>query len=590
MTRKPILILFLYCLILASPFATKGQTIVEQKVGKDISSNFPHYEWLHKDPQGGYLLSIGKSETNTAGFYLDEELIPTHHHVDDDDVQFMEDLFICKLDANFSLEKSFVIDNAEVGRDVYCGQDYVLYSMSIAETQANRDSFPILLNGIDTIPREDHVGTGVVVVLNKDLQLVKYFFPSTGEIGQIAVDGHMAYLELRIPDGDPYIIVNGTDTVFNQRYSQPPYSYGLQTVVLCKYNLLTNQIEWLLRIGNVGFEELIEMHVDEEHNLVILGSTNSTYFFFHGMDTVMNNSDHNPFLAKYSSDGDLLLGIMNQHQVFETATDLYIDRDNNYFIRSFYNGDKYQVEDTTLVSLPYNTNRYPSRGFIRKYNKQGEFQWAWQLEGAFEVGPLYGIVALNNDIVISGAFREGELYLGQDTFYNSTSGDIENGFLLFLNKDDGSFKQYIMTQGKYHRRFFDLHADYDNNLDLFMRYSGKDTIFDTPFESSQYEYNGYLLKLSFSPLATAEPSTNASLFSILPNPSTNSGFFLDALESLTPQPQPFVIFDSVGRKLVTNLIWPGEKQFIETSDWPAGPYWIQMQNGGQSQTQLIIVQ
>ncbi len=589
MTRKPILILFLYCLILVSPFAAKGQTILEQKVGKDINASFPHYEWLHKDPQGGYILSIGKSETNTEGFYLDEELIPTHHHVDDNVVQFLEDLFICKLDANFSLEKSFVIDNAEVGRDVYCGQDYVLYSMSIAETQANRDSFPILLNGIDTIPREDHVGTGVVVVLNKDLQLVNYFFPSTGEIGQVAVDGHIAYLELRIPSEEPYIIVNGTDTVNNQVFEPNSSIFGFQTVVLCKYNLLSHQVEWLLRIGDVGYEELLKMHIDREHNLVVLGTTNSTYFSFNGRDTILNNSDHNPFVAKYSADGEFLLGIINQHEVYETASDLSIDQDDNYYFLSFYNGKEYRIEDTILYNTLHD-NKYPTRGLIRKYNVHGDFQWAWQFEGEFESSNVYSLTFSIEEIIVSGTFRDGTIFIGQDTFYHNSIDDLENGFIIFLSKDDASLKRYIMTQGKYHRRFFGLHADCDNNLDLFMRYRGKDTIFDTPFESSQYEYNGYLLKLSFSPLATTEPLTNASLFSILPNPSTNIGFFLDALECLTPHPQPFVIFDSVGRKLVTNSIWPGEKQFIDTSDWPVGSYWIQMQIGSQFQTQLVIIQ
>jgi hypothetical protein len=378
----------------------EGQTILEQKVGKDISASFPHYEWLHKDPQGGYLLSIGKSETNTIGFYLDEELIPTHHHVDDDDVQFLEDLFICKLNANFSLEKSFVIDNAEVGRDTYCGDDYVLYSMSIAETKANRDSFPILLNGVDTIPRENHVGAGVVVVLNKDLQLVNYFFPSTGEIGQVAVDGYMAYLELRIPSEVPYIIVNGTDTVHNQVFEPNSSIFGFQTVVLCKYNLLSHQVEWLLRIGDVGYEELLEMHIDKEHNLVVLGTTNSTYFSFNGADTILNNSDHNPFVAKYTADGDFLMGILNQEEVFEITSDLYIDEEDNYYILSFYSGKEYKVEDTILYNPKYK-NQYPTRGLIRKYNVHGDFQWVWQLEGAYEQGDILSMTFLSNEIVVS---------------------------------------------------------------------------------------------------------------------------------------------------------------------------------------------
>jgi hypothetical protein len=588
MTLKPILLLFVFCLALASPFSAKGQSILEQKAIKDMQSGFPHFEWLNKDPAGGYILSIAKDETDTDGLVIENTLIPSYNHANDNS-SFFHDFFICKLHSDFSVEKSFVIDNAELGRDVFCGEEYVLYSMSIAETTSNTDPFTILLNGEIEVSRDGRERTGMVLILNKELEFEHYFFPSTGEIGEVAVDGHMAYLELRIPSEEPYIIVNGTDTVHNQVFEPNSSIFGFQTVVLCKYNLLSHQVEWLLRIGDVGYEELLEMHIDKEHNLVVLGTTNSTYFSFNGADTILNNSDHNPFVAKYSADGEFLLGIINQQEVFEISSDLYIDEEDNYYILSFYSGKDYKVDDTILYNPKYK-NQYPTRGLIRKYNVHGDFQWAWQLEGEFESSNIYSLTIYNEEIIVSGSFSDGMLFLNQDTFYHNFTDDLENGFLLFLDKNDASLKKYIMTQGEYHRRFFNMSINLENNLDLFMRYRGQDSIFGQEFITPLAYNYGYLLKLSQASLSTLSLNDERALILVSPNPSTDSGFHIIAAESLNYQSIPYVIFDSGGSTLVTGNIWPGEKQFIETTYWSAGSYWLQMQSGDKLQSQLVIIQ
>jgi hypothetical protein len=231
----------------------------------------------------------------------------------------VNDFFLCKLAPDFSVVQSFVIDNAELMKDIYPGLDYTLVSMELSPTAVNKDSFPILLQGEVEVPRDGNRGNGVLIVLNEEFEFERFFYPSTGNLGQVAVDGHMAYLELIIPDNEPYIIVGGTDTIFNQVHAFDSTNYGRQTVVLCKYYLLSDHVVWTIRIGNVGFEVLKEIQVDAHHDLIVLGATSSRYFSFNDVDTVINNSDHNPFIGKYCDEGEFMLGILNPNVVSEEA-------------------------------------------------------------------------------------------------------------------------------------------------------------------------------------------------------------------------------------------------------------------------------
>lgn len=189
------------------------------------------------------------------------------------------DFYFFRFDPHHQLTGSFVIDNAEHVADFFSNGRYSLISMTLQPKEKQDSAYPILLNGTTEISREGNRGKGALIVLDEQMQLEKYVFLSTGELGQVAVDDHYAYLEFRIPDSAPYILV-GQDTVHN--YSALPLmEFGYQTMVLCKYDLVTDEILWWRRMGGALKDELRDILIDSKGNLVIHGWTSSGWFFFY---------------------------------------------------------------------------------------------------------------------------------------------------------------------------------------------------------------------------------------------------------------------------------------------------------------------
>lgn len=571
------------------PFITYGQGILDQVSCIDIRTGFPLYSWMVKDPQGGYIVSVQKDKTGTEGLFIDDVLVTSFHHMDDQFSASLNDIFICKLNSDFGFESALVVDNAEIGRDIFCGDSYVLYSMSIIETSADRDSFPILLNGSVEIPREGNQGKGVLIVMNKELDHVSYFFPSTGDIGQVAVDGNMAYIEMLIPDLVPFIIVNEVDTIHHQHFAQDSNLFGLQTVVLCKYNLLNNQIAWTLRIGDVGREKLNEMLIDGDHNLVILGETNSRYFPLNGVDTVLNNSDHCPFIAKYSPEGEFLSGHINTSPENANTYSMLVDNEDNIFISGVYYGPDFAIEDTILIRPGIDFPNH-AQGTITKFNPDCGFEWIMQAEGNFERTGFWDVAELSDDrIILSGDFRGGFMEVQEQVYIDDPLEEKNFGFMLMLDKKTGMVMDHIMTIGDFRRDFYDIEVDNDGNLDLFMRYRGVDTIFGQLFENPISSLNGYLIKLDLSPVANEVLPEESSSLSIFPNPVSGDGITLSINGGWTTQTITYAIYDMMGHLVEKNSNSSDTNPFISTSNWPPGPYWLQAQIGDQRLSHLMIV-
>lgn len=590
MTQRPILILFLFCLILASSFSAKGQTIIQDLEFQDIRSFGREYEFVTQGDQGSYLVLVEKQETDEPGMVVGNVLVPAYHHLPNQSSLVLSDMFLCKVTSDYQLVNSLVIDNAEIVRDVFAGSDFTLVSMNLHENDLGADSYPILINGSTEIPREGNIGKGVVIITDNNLEFQRFHIPSSGEIGNVAINGHIAYFELRIPDQQPYIVLENLDTIFNQASLDDPTDFGRQTVVLCSYDLDLNKILWSIRLGNVGYEILDEMLIDNEGNVVILGETSSTYFTFNDQDTIVNMSDHNPFIGKYSSSGELLFSQFNSLENNVSAWDLFIDSENEIYWLGLYRGDQYQTPDT-ILERPGLGRPFRNQGILTKCGEEGGSSWVMQLEGDFEESIFYSVAELNlENIVISGLFDTGTVSIGDSIYYTEEGASDFYDFIISLDKETGKIKSHSMTRiDKRPLYFYNMFRNNNDQLDIFLYFQGSDTLFQKSLESFDGKISGWLITLSIDFLLRSTELTFVEEMMVYPNPSSQ-GFYLDATESLTPHPQPFVIFDSVGRKFVTNSIWSGEKKYIDTSDWPVGSYWIQMQIGSQSQTQLVIIQ
>jgi hypothetical protein len=328
-----------------------------------------------------------------------------------------------------------------------------------------------------------------LIVLDDNLKLVNAIIPGTGVLGQVAVHGKYAYLELRIPDNQEYILV-GADTVYNFRLDFPGMEYGFQTVVLCKYDLISEEVVWWQRIGNVGSESLRDMLIDSEGNLVIHGWTSSGYFTFTETDTVINYQVNKPFVAKYAPNGELLWGILNTDQNGENFFSIKLDDDDNIYLTGTYSWQEYHIGDTILNNIWWAPNDPTSRSVIIKYDYNGQFKWIIQLDGEYNTSSIQDIAITHDDRILAGLkFHGGGTVFFENEEYTYTGTDV--GILLLVNSHSGKYMNHFITDGAENFRLFvNLDSDQHNNIDMYMFFRGDAEIFGGHFESYMGNLNG----------------------------------------------------------------------------------------------------
>ncbi|MBK9982796.1 MAG: T9SS type A sorting domain-containing protein [Saprospiraceae bacterium] len=586
MSRVSILVLFII-----TSYSSFGQQVLS-KIEIPGRSWTQQIEYMIHDTLGNYYIGTLNDDTELEGVIVGGAFVSAHRNDPEDRHLFLSDFFLLKLNDQDELLNSFVIDNAESIRDYYSNGTNTVISMTLNSAELENSLYPITLGGNVVIPREGNRGKGLLIVLDENLNLLKAVLPSTGELGQVTVDENFAYLEFMIRDHQPFILI-GSDTVYNHVYADNPTDYGRQTVVLCKYDFVNDKVEWWRRIGNVGREELYDMEIDKDHNLLIRGTTSSTYFSYNGIDTVMNDSNDNPFIGKYTPEGVNISGILNPFENNLLVDDYCLDKDGNYYLAGTYYGSRCIVGDTVLYN-PWLGTMYPYRAVVIKYNSEGVFQWVTQLEGTFEESFLQSITTLNDgNLIISGLFRYGDLLLGGQEYHHDGPSDRENAFLWILDAGTGVYKDHVMTEGKSHRMFYNLYSDKKGILNMFLKINGIDTIFNQEFSSGTAYSSDFLVKLSTDFLSyLQEPIIQKDIFKLYPNPiSQSTNVNIEFNKEFQKEESQYVIMDQRGHEVLSGNVDSNQEQFqVETKSLMPGAYWIIVNKGNVMDVELIIIQ
>ncbi|MBK9982431.1 MAG: T9SS type A sorting domain-containing protein [Saprospiraceae bacterium] len=573
------------------PFSIKSQHLISQvEVQRGYTTSC--FQYMIHDPAENYYVGV-EYGTNKDSVIVGDTSVASHRNDPINNFLGLSDFYFLRFDSQHQLSGSFVIDNAEMVRDFYSGGVHSLISMTLYDSESEDSLYPITLGGIEEVEREGNRGKGILVVLDEDMNLEKVIIPSTGELGQVATDGDFAYLEVRIPKGSAYILI-GTDTVFNQPYVNSP-TYFDETVVLCKYNLITDEVVWWKRIGERGDEELEEMELDPDKNLVIRGITSSIDFYFDDSTYIVNTSAHNPFIGKYSPDGKWLLGILNPNEVNEYVSDMTVDPEGNFYIASEYYGPMYAIGDTVLYN-EFIDGQYQYKGLVVKYDAFGNFVWAHQSQGNCKRTSLFSIAWMkNHQVVISGYFLEGDLQFGGQVYHQENGTHNENGFLWILDAETGAYIQHVMSQGVQGRRFYDMYVDHDNILNMYLQFGGTDTLFNAIISGQTQNASGFLLKI-VPDFISALPELNTLIdgFNVYPNPASgSSGVNITFNDASSSSAYSCVVYDQCGQKVFESgdIENSYDKTYhLNTSSLLPGTYWVVLYNKNQKQIKLLILE
>jgi hypothetical protein len=167
-----------------------------------------------------------------------------------------------------------------------------------------------------------------------------------------------------------YYATGDAESMLN--YNQEPVNNPYEGAYIAKFNL-AHELQWIVQPSAYTYNSNVSnaITLDNEGNPVIGGLYNTPFIFGDDTLTTQNGGYNNPFVAKFSNDGELRWAtrihspsLTSGGQVTSLASD---SQGNIYFAGNF--GGTLTVAGNTIQSVGY------SDLFWGKLNSQGEIQW-----------------------------------------------------------------------------------------------------------------------------------------------------------------------------------------------------------------------
>lgn len=165
----------------------------------------------------------------------------------------------------------------------------------------------------------------------------------------------------------------------------------------------------------------------------------------------------NPFLARYTSSGELVWVRQLRATGSSEVRDLEADDEGNLFIIGYLLRTMYPNEDDQSISITSNVEN-SSDIFTASYDQDGNYRWAQQF-GSFSVDSGRAIAVGEANIYVTGVFSQtADLDPSENTFEVIHPSSGQRMFVASYDKLDGSFVWGFSIDGS---GTFDLSYDID---------------------------------------------------------------------------------------------------------------------------------
>ena len=449
------------------------------------------------------------------------------------------DFHVLQFDEDFNVTKRMVIDNIEENYHVMTRTDDGHVLLNHFDDELNNDSMAFIkISPNIEIPRADHLGASVLIKTDLDFNYVKHVFPTTGEISQIKGIGESVYMNINMAAGQEFILLNN-DTVFNFRAQ-----FGRENhIVLAKYNLHSETFDWWYRpFGNFINMYSNGLEIDSEGNCYQLLMTDA-YIYLPNGDTARFGEYYAPVLIKYDPDGNIIWHVDFDETEEAFLVRLSLDDENNAYIDGSYYGSKLTIGDTILfASKPDEYSDY-APCVITQISKEGEFQWARQLNGT---AYSCGITNVTGDTA-GNIYAHGRFARGSATFNGVTYNDIEirrnnNEFILRMDPETGADLGHVVVQGDIRIRNIEYHHK------LFVQFELRD---DVELYGQTFSTDGsrevYIVAIDdlVSGLFSQDHAA-ADLVQVYPNPILCGDEIIIQTNNADRRPSDYLLIDALG--------------------------------------------
>ena len=391
------------------------------------------------------------------------------------------------------------------------------------------------------------------------------YYICTDTTGNIHVTGSFS----AIADFDP------TSAVYNLT------STGDDDIFIAKYSNDGNLI-WAKQIGSLGSDFGSSIAFDASGNSYSTGFYSGNADFDPGAGVfTMNSINSTIFILKLDPNGDFVWSRQITGSGSEFATAIALDAAGNIFTTGFFT----DTADFDPGSGTYNlTSSGGMSSFICKFDANGEFEWAKQLNSTIGVTPLS--LALDNfgNIYTSGHFY-GTTDFNPGTDMYELSVDATNDMFVLKLDPQGNFAWVQQLGGSAAATESARNIFHDKNGSLYVTGS---FIGNADFDASSGLFNltaidsdAFVYKLSDELLKNENFARSSVILS--PNPAAGYTSITGISTDTTIK-----IFDMTG-KIVLQTIVANESLRIDTTEFANGVYIVQLENQGKFNTLKLLV-
>ncbi len=245
-------------------------------------------------------------------------------------------------------------------------------------------------------------------------------------------------------------------------------------------------------LGGTGDDWGLEIAVDTQENIIVVGQTSSDNFTVHNAfnDTYSGNG-HDIFVTKISSDGELLFSTYLGSNGEFPSVGLTTDSQNNIIVSGHTASANFPI-----INPIQETINGSEDAFVSKFDPDGDLIFSTYIGGDADDDAPQVIVDSNDNIIIAG-HTESSNYPVVDPYQATGQGNYD----LFVTKLIAEENAYSVSYssflgGAMDDKLFGLNLDDDDNILLTGLTQSSDFPLINEFQSDITGFEAFIVKLS----------------------------------------------------------------------------------------------
>lgn len=276
-----------------------------------------------------------------------------------------------------------------------------------------------------------------------------------------------------------FILSSYADTIYNPL----TISRGNRDLLVSKISS-SGILLWSRSIGCINLDVAGGLTVDNDGNVYVTGYFFNAPVYFHDGTVLSNSGSADIFLAKYTSDGDLIWTYsIGKSAPNQASLDLINIRNEQLVLAGFY-------RDSLIIGNINNLDTLYGNGinslFYASFDLNGNLNWAKAVLGSNNLSRIVKISGLSNGFYFAG-FYQGNLYFDIDTISAYSAGNFDS----FIYKTDlnGNGEWIRRIRGQNTENFRTISTDEYDNVYILGNYNSP-TIYVDSTESKTQTYTG----------------------------------------------------------------------------------------------------